>query len=66
MSHSKKTLVLENETNGKIFVGNGRLFAHPMRMITTVGKHLLGNGDRSLDTHLRAFSPRIMMMIMNG
>jgi len=21
-------------------------FAHPMSMITTVGKHLLGNGDR--------------------
>jgi len=33
------------ETGGKMFVGTYRLFAHPMS-ITTVGKHLLGNGDR--------------------
>jgi len=37
---------LEKETGGKMFVGTYRLFAHPMSMITTVGKHLLGNGDR--------------------
>jgi len=29
-----------------MFVGTYGLFAHPMNMITTVGKHLLGNGDR--------------------
>jgi len=29
-----------------MFVGTYGLFAHPMSMITTVGKHLLGNGDR--------------------
>jgi len=29
-----------------MFVGTYRLFAHPMSIITTVGKPLLGNGDR--------------------
>jgi len=29
-----------------MFVGTYRLFAHPMNMITTVGKHLLESGDR--------------------
>jgi len=38
---------LEKETGGEMFVGTYRLLAHPMSMITTVGKHvLLGNGDR--------------------
>jgi len=31
----------ENETGGKMFVGTYGLFAHPMSMITIVGKHLL-------------------------
>jgi len=30
---------------GKMFVETYGLFAHSMSMITTVGKHLLGNGD---------------------
>jgi len=37
---------LEKETSGKMFVGTYRCFAHPMSMITTVGQHLLGIGDR--------------------
>jgi len=37
---------LEKETGGKMFVGNYGLFAHPMNMMTTVGKYLLRNGDR--------------------
>jgi len=37
---------LEKQTGGKMFVGTYRLFAHPMSLIATVGKHLLGNGDR--------------------
>jgi len=37
---------LEKETGGKMFFGTYRLLAHPMSMITAVGKHLLGNGDR--------------------
>jgi len=37
---------LEKERVGKIFVGTYRLFAHPMSMITAVGKHILGNKDR--------------------
>jgi len=37
---------LKKETAGKMFVGAYRLFAHPMNMITTVGKYLLGNKDR--------------------
>jgi len=36
---------LEKETGGKMFVGTYGLFARPMSMITTVGKHLLGNED---------------------
>jgi len=36
---------LEKETGGKMFLGTYGLFAQPMSMITTVGKHLLGNGD---------------------
>jgi len=31
---------------GKMVVGTYRHFAHSMSMITTVRKHLLGNGDR--------------------
>jgi len=30
---------------GKMFVGTYRLSAHPMSMISTVGQHLLGDGD---------------------
>jgi len=43
-----KTHVLKKKTGGKLFVGTYGLFAHPMSMIliTTVGKYLLGNGDR--------------------
>jgi len=37
---------LERETGGKMFVGTYRLFAYSMSVITTVGKHILGNGDR--------------------
>jgi len=37
---------LKKETGCKMFVGTYRLFAHPIGMITTVGKHLLGNEDR--------------------
>jgi len=37
---------LEKETGGIMFVGTYRLFGHPMSMITTVGKHRFGNGDR--------------------
>jgi len=36
---------LEKETGGKMFIGTYRLSAHPISMITTVGEHLLGNGD---------------------
>jgi len=34
-----------------MFVGTYRIFTHPMSMITTVGKHLLGNGDRWKNFH---------------
>jgi len=34
-----------------MFVGNHRLFAHPISMITTVGKRLLGDGDRWHNVH---------------
>jgi len=37
---------LEKKTGGKMFVGTYGLFAHPINMITIVGKHLLRNGDR--------------------
>jgi len=37
---------LEKRIGGKMFVGTDGLFAHPMSMITTVVKPLLGNGDR--------------------
>jgi len=41
-----KTQVWKKETGGKMFFGTYRIFTHPTSMITTVGKHLLGNGDR--------------------
>jgi len=34
------------KTGSKMFVGTYKLFAHPISMITTAGKHLLGNRDR--------------------
>jgi len=37
---------VEKETGGKMLVGTYRLFAHPMDMITTVRKHLLGSRNR--------------------
>jgi len=37
---------MEKEKGGKMFVGTYGLFVHPISMITTVGKHLLGNGER--------------------
>jgi len=44
-----------------MFVGTYGLFANLMSLITTVGKHLLGNdtGGKMFVEHLRAFSPRI-------
>jgi len=36
---------LEKETGGKMFVGTYGILAHPMSMITTVVKDLLGNGN---------------------
>jgi len=65
-NHSSKHTGLEKETGCKMFVGTSGLFAHPMSMITTVGKHLLGNGDsgKIFVGHLRAFSPRNMIIMM--
>jgi len=37
---------LEKGTGVKMFVETYRLFAHPISMIITEGKQLLGNGDR--------------------
>jgi len=56
---------LEKETGGKTIVGTYGLFAHPMSMITAVGKHLLGKetGGKMLLGHLQAFSPQILMII---
>jgi len=47
-NHSRKTPVWKRrQAGGKIFVGTYYgLLAHPMSMINTVGKYLLGNGDR--------------------
>jgi len=44
--HSRKHTSLETETDGKMLAGTYGLFSHPMSMITTVGKHLLENGDK--------------------
>jgi len=39
----------KRKVGGKMLVRTYGLFAHPMSMITTVGKHLLGNGDSWLN-----------------
>jgi len=44
-NHSRKHTGLEKDTGGKMFVGTYGLFSHQRSMISTVGKHLLGNGD---------------------
>jgi len=54
------------ETDDKMFSGTYRLVAHPMSIISTVGKQLLGNGDRWCNVRWTptGFLPRIMMMMM--
>jgi len=51
-----------------MFIGTYGIFAHPMSMITTVGKYLayweMETGGKMFVGHLRAFSPRIMLMMM--
>jgi len=64
---------LEKESGGKMFVGTFYflgLSAHPMSMITTVGKHLgysgMKTGGKTFVGHLGllAFSPRIMITMI--